>query len=49
VTVTEGLLLPQTIAVNEERDPEIWKLTEKYYDHDIYEQLGRTLVQTRRI
>lgn len=39
VTVSEGLLLPSTIAIDERRDPEIWKLTEKYYDHDIYEQL----------
>lgn len=39
VTVTEGLLLPQTIAVDETRDPDIWRLTEKYYDPDIYEQL----------
>jgi hypothetical protein len=39
VTVTEGLLLPQIVAVDETRDAEIWKLTEKYYDPDIYEQL----------
>ena len=39
VTVTEGLLLPPTVTVDEQRDPEIWKLTEKYYDPDIHEQL----------
>jgi hypothetical protein len=39
VTVSEGLLLPPTVAIDERNDREIWRLTEKYYDPDIYEQL----------
>lgn len=39
VTVSEGLLLPPTIAIDKTRDAAIWGLTEKYYDPAIHEQL----------
>jgi hypothetical protein len=39
VTVSQGLLLPASIAIDKSRDATIWTLTEKYYDHAIYEQL----------
>ncbi len=37
--MSEGLLLPASIAIDKTRDAAIWALTEKYYDHAIYEQL----------
>lgn len=43
VTVSEGLLLPASIAIEESRDAALWALTEKYYDHAIYEQLKQHL------
>lgn len=39
VDVSEGLLLPAITPIDPVRDPGIWKLTEDYYDHDIWEQL----------
>ncbi len=39
VKVTEGLLLPPDIAIDHANDPGIWKLTEDYYDHDIFVKL----------
>ncbi len=39
VSVSEGLLLPASIAIDKTRDAAIWALTEKYYDHAIYKQL----------
>jgi hypothetical protein len=43
VHVTEGLLLPDNIRLTHESGPPMWDITEKYYDHDIYEQLKEHL------
>lgn len=47
ITITEGLLLPTTTAIDIQHDGQSWALTERYYDHDIYEQLKEHLSPTQ--
>ncbi len=47
VKVTEGLLLPHDIAIDPAGDPGIWKLTEDYYDHDIFVKLQEHLPKSQ--
>ncbi|HEY0469537.1 MAG TPA: hypothetical protein VGC79_35350, partial [Polyangiaceae bacterium] len=43
VTVTEGLLLPNQTAIDQTGDPGMWALTDKNYDHEIFDTLKEHL------
>jgi hypothetical protein len=39
IDLSEGLLLPQNLPMSEHSDPEMWAISERYYDPALYEQL----------
>jgi hypothetical protein len=43
VELTEGLLLPEETRITAASDPEMWAISEAYYDHDLFEQLKEHL------
>lgn len=46
VEVTEGILLPEQAKVTAARDPEVWRLCERYYDHSLFEALREHLEES---
>jgi len=48
VEVEEGFLLPDSVRMTEETDPEMWKICDDYYDHGLYEQLKEHLDQSKQ-
>lgn len=43
IAVTQGLLLPKALPVQPTTDQRMWEISEKYYDHDLFEQLKEHL------
>ncbi len=48
VGISEGLLLPNSVRMTKQSDPEMWEICEGYYDPELYEQLKVHLDESKQ-